>query len=211
MNRPVALEIHASVATNTGCVRTENQDAAVFSRPPGDRALDTHGVIAVVADGWAAARAAEVASALACEKIPANYFGSAEPIPAALRSALEAANAENLPGGAGRALLAWHGHNGGVARHRQRPGLAGLRGRQPLVPDAPRPDLPHVGRPLDGVRDGPPRLITREEARNHQDRNVLSRALGSRAQVEVSCWDEPFPIQARRPLPALLPTACMTW
>jgi protein phosphatase len=38
-------------------------------------------------------------------------------------------------------------------------------------------------------------LLTREEARNHQDRNVLSRALGSRPQVEVSCWDEPFPIQ----------------
>jgi serine/threonine protein phosphatase PrpC len=34
-----------------------------------------------------------------------------------------------------------------------------------------------------------------EEARNHQDRNVLSRALGSRPQVEISCWDEPFPIQ----------------
>jgi len=38
-------------------------------------------------------------------------------------------------------------------------------------------------------------LITVEEARNHQDRNVLSRALGSHPQVEVSCWDEPFPIQ----------------
>jgi len=38
-------------------------------------------------------------------------------------------------------------------------------------------------------------LLTAEEARNHADRNVLSRALGSRPQVEVSCWDEPFPIQ----------------
>jgi protein phosphatase len=39
-------------------------------------------------------------------------------------------------------------------------------------------------------------LLTAEEARNHADRNVLSRALGSRPQVEVSCWEEPFPIQA---------------
>ena len=39
-------------------------------------------------------------------------------------------------------------------------------------------------------------LLTPEEARNHADRNVLSRALGSHPQVEVSCWDEPFPIQA---------------
>jgi protein phosphatase len=38
-------------------------------------------------------------------------------------------------------------------------------------------------------------LLTPEEARNHQDRNVLSRALGSRPHVEVSCWDEPFPIE----------------
>ena len=38
-------------------------------------------------------------------------------------------------------------------------------------------------------------LLTPEQARNHQDRNVLSRVLGSRPQVEVSCWDEPFPIK----------------
>ena len=38
-------------------------------------------------------------------------------------------------------------------------------------------------------------LLTPEEARNHQDRNVLSRALGSHPQVDISCWEEPFPIQ----------------
>ena len=81
--RPVALEIHASVATNTGCVRTENQDAAVFSRPPGDRALATHGVIALVADGMGGCQGGEVASALACAKIPEHYFASADPIPTA--------------------------------------------------------------------------------------------------------------------------------
>jgi len=42
------------------------------------------------------------------------------------------------------------------------------------------------------VRDG---TISRDEAREHPDKNVISRALGSHAEVEVATWPRPFVIR----------------
>ena len=194
-NKPVLLEIHASVATNPGCVRAENQDAAVFSRPADDRSLVTHGVMALVADGMGGCNGGEVASALACEKIPKVYFASNGPAPAALRAALESVNAEiyqaaqaqpNLRGmgttAVAFAVTSSHGWLAYVGDSR----LYLIRRNQIY-----RMSEDH-SMVFEMVHRG---LITAEQARNHADRNVLSRALGSRPQVEVSCWEEPFPIQ----------------
>ena len=194
--KPAVLEIHASVATNPGCVRTENQDAAIFARPADDRALVTHGVIALVADGMGGCNGGEVASALACEKIPKVYFDSNGPAPAALRAALLAVNgdiyqtaqAEPSLRGMGTTAVAFaitssHGWLAYVGDSR----LYLIRQGQIY-----RMSEDH-SMVFEMVHKG---LLTPEEARNHADRNVLSRALGSRPQVEVSCWEEPFPIQA---------------
>lgn len=193
--KPVVLEIHASVATSPGCVRAENQDAAVFSRPADDRALATHGVIALVADGMGGCNGGEVASALACERIPRAYFASNGPAPAALRAALETANLEIFQAaqakpelrGMGTTAVAFaatttYGWLAYVGDSR----LYLIRGGQIY-----RMSEDH-SMVFEMVHKG---LLTAEEARNHEDRNVLSRALGSHSQVEVSCWDEPFPIQ----------------
>ena len=194
--KPGVLEIRASVATNPGIVRQDNQDAAIFSRPADDRALATHGVIALVADGMGGCKGGEVASALACKKIPKIYFESNGPAPAALRASLEAANAEIYQAaqvqpelrGMGTTAVAFaitssHGWLAYVGDSRlyliRRGQIYRMSEDHSMVFE-----MVHKG------------LITAEEARNHQDRNVLSRALGSHAQVEVSCWDEPFPIQA---------------
>jgi protein phosphatase len=191
----VALEIHASVATDAGCVRTGNQDAAIFSRPADDRALATHGVIALVADGMGGCKGGEVASAVACETIPKHYFASAGPIPAALRASLEAANAEIYQTAQSQADLRGMGTTAVAFA------ITGSQGWLAYVGDS-RLYLIRRGQiyrmsedhsmVFDMVHKG---LLTPEEARNHQDRNVLSRALGSRPHVEVSCWDEPFPIE----------------
>lgn len=194
--QPEVIEIHASVATNPGCVRADNQDAAVFSRPADNRALATHGVIALVADGMGGCQGGEVASALACEKIPRIYFASNGPAPAALRASLEAVNGEIYQAaqakpelrGMGTTALAFaitssHGWLAYVGDSRlyliRRGQIYRMSEDHSMVFE-----MVHKG------------LITAEEARNHAERNVLSRALGSRPQVEVSCWDEPFPIQA---------------
>ena len=193
--RPVVIEIRASVATNPGCVRAENQDAAIFARPADNRALATHGVMALVADGMGGCNGGEVASAMACDRIPKAYFASNGPAPAALRTALEAVNsdiyqtAQAQPDlrGMGTTAVAFaitssHGWLAYVGDSR----LYLIRRNQIY-----RMSEDH-SMVFEMVHKG---LLTAEEARNHADRNVLSRALGSRPQVEVSCWEEPFPIQ----------------
>jgi protein phosphatase len=39
-------------------------------------------------------------------------------------------------------------------------------------------------------------LITREEAHAHQDRNVILRALGTHAEVEVTLWEEALAVRS---------------
>jgi protein phosphatase len=157
--------------------------------------LAAHGVIAVVADGMGGCQGGAVASALACETIVKSYFAGADAIPAALRAAFEVANAEIYqaaqaePGlrGMGTTAVAlavsrgqgWLAYVGDSRLYLIRRGQIYRMSEDHSVVF----EMVHQG------------LITREEARNHQDRNVLSRALGSRPQVDVSCWNEPFPIQ----------------
>jgi serine/threonine protein phosphatase PrpC len=38
-------------------------------------------------------------------------------------------------------------------------------------------------------------LITLEAARHHPDKNIILRALGSQPEVEVSTWEQPFPVR----------------
>jgi protein phosphatase len=194
--KPQVIEIHASLATNPGCVRTENQDAAVFARPSDGRGLATHGVIALVADGMGGCNGGEVASALACDKIPKAYFSSNGPAPAALRASLEAVNTEIYQTAQAQPEL--HGMGTTAVAF----AVTSSHGWLAYVGDS-RLYLIRRGQiyrmsedhsmVFEMVHKG---LLTPEEARNHADRNVLSRALGSHPQVEVSCWEEPFPIQA---------------
>ena len=194
--KPQVLEIHASLATNPGCVRTGNQDAVIFARPADDRALVTHGVIALVADGMGGCNGGEVASALACEKIPKIYFASNGPAPAALRASLEAVNGEIYQTAQAQPSLRGMGTTAVAFAITSSHGWLAYVGDSRLYlirrGQIYRMSEDH-SMVFEMVHKG---LLTAEEARNHADRNVLSRALGSRPQVEVSCWEEPFPIQA---------------
>ena len=194
--KPEVLEIHASLATNAGCVRAGNQDAAIFTRPSDDRTLVTHGVIAVVADGMGGSNGGEVASALACERIPKVYFAMNGPAPAALRASLETVNREIYQASQAQPHLRGMGTTAVAFAITRSHGWLAYVGDSRLYlirrGQIYRMSEDH-SMVFEMVHKG---LLTTEEARNHADRNVLSRALGSRPQVEVSCWDEPFPIQA---------------
>ncbi|MFQ5753099.1 MAG: PP2C family protein-serine/threonine phosphatase, partial [bacterium] len=39
-------------------------------------------------------------------------------------------------------------------------------------------------------------IISKEEARNHEDRNVIQKALGTHKKLDLSTWNNPLPIQA---------------
>jgi len=46
--------------------------------------------------------------------------------------------------------------------------------------------------PMEMVKQG---MLTLAEARNHEERNVILRAMGTRPQLEVALWTTPFPLR----------------
>jgi protein phosphatase len=136
-----------------------------------------------------------VASGLACQKIPKTYFASNGPAPAALRASLEAVNAEIYQAAQAQPDLRGMGTTAVAFAITSSHGWLAYVGDSRLYlirrGQIYRMSEDH-SMVFEMVHKG---LLTAEEARNHADRNVLSRALGSRPQVEVSCWEEPFPVQ----------------
>jgi protein phosphatase len=39
-------------------------------------------------------------------------------------------------------------------------------------------------------------VMTIDEAGNHEDRNIILRALGTKPEVAVTVWEKPFPVRA---------------
>jgi len=190
------IGILASVRTDPGIVRAENEDAVIFSHSVDPIEAEKRGSIAVVADGMGGQEGGEIASEIAARIVTASYLASRDEPPAALRKAFESANAEIY------------------RRARREPHLQGMGAT--CVALALRPPCAWVAWVGDSrlylvrggqifqmtedhsvvnemVRNG---LLTPEEAFNHEDRNVVTRALGSGRKVEVAVWDEPYPVRA---------------
>ncbi|MGA3035607.1 MAG: PP2C family serine/threonine-protein phosphatase [Terracidiphilus sp.] len=170
--------------THMGKIRTNNEDSVSFVRPTDNDALQTHGLLALLADGMGGHEGGELASKLAVDEITRTYYDSNEPPPVALASAFRNANrvifraarANRKLKGMGttciavalcndRAWWAWIGDSR----------LYLLRGGQIY-----RMSEDHTV-VQDMMRRG---LLTREEAHNHRDRGVLERALGTRETAE---------------------------
>jgi protein phosphatase len=180
--------VETAALSDIGCERSENQDRV--------RVLNLHeggglSVAGMVADGmggeWGGGRAAE----LAIEAVVARLReeGGGAPLKT-LRRAFEAANdvilAESHAAPHGRGMgttltVAWLcggllycGHVGDSRLYRLRDGrIVQLSKDHSLIGDM--------------LRAG---LITEEEARHHPDRNVISRAVGKRTDMEPDVWCE---------------------
>lgn len=66
--------LKVAIRTDTGNVRTHNEDAAVFAYPDAAEVLDTRGALLVLADGMGGHNSGEVASNTAIERITAEYY-----------------------------------------------------------------------------------------------------------------------------------------
>jgi PPM family protein phosphatase len=189
------FEVAASVQTDVGRVREINEDSGRFSRPSDPATLSTKGVLLVVADGMGGHSAGEVASGMAVDLVPRLYYGSARPAPDALREAVEEANrriyaaslADASKNGMGTTCTslavvgdeAFAAHVGDSRLYMMREGKVYL-----LTED-------HSA-VMEMVKLG---LITPAEARTHEDKNVILRALGTSPEVEVSMLT-PFRVRA---------------
>jgi PPM family protein phosphatase len=187
-------EVAASVQTDTGCVREINEDCGRFVRPSDERVLKERGVLLVVADGMGGHSAGEVASGMAGELVPRLYFDSGGEPYAALRGAVEEANrrihtasledeSKRGMGTTCTALVLLEGQ--AFAAHVGDSRLYMLRGGKVYLLTEDHSAV------MEMVKLG---LITMEQARHHEDKNVILRALGTSPEVEVTML-EPFSVR----------------
>lgn len=187
------MVISGSVISDVGCVRTVNEDSARLI--DSGSGADVRGWLTVVADGMGGHSAGEVASQLAVETIANEFSWESEDHTAALLDAMREANrkvfatageSDQLAGMGTTCtavvLVDWHAHLAHVGDSR----LYLVRGGEIYCLTEDDSSV------MEMVRKG---IITREEARHHEDRNVILRALGTRPNLEPASWESPFPLR----------------
>jgi serine/threonine protein phosphatase PrpC len=191
---PRAFEIDASVQTDKGCVREINEDSGRMVRPSDPALLAAKGLLVVVADGMGGHSAGEVASQMAVEVVSRLYYETRAEPGAALRRAVEEANRQiheaaaedESKHGMGTTCTALALCGGqAYAAHVGDSRLYMLRAGQLYQLSEDHSAVNEM------VKLG---IITKEQARTHEDKNVILRALGTSPEVEVSVL-EPFAVR----------------
>jgi PPM family protein phosphatase len=196
--RPTRLAV--GIAQSSGIERTHNEDAVmvVHGSAGGKEDLQDFGVF-LVADGMGGHRSGEVASAISARTVAARLTETAlaaltegkdaysDPLQDLVRDALEEANqlvVERVPGGGTTLTVAvllgqqiTLGHVGDSRAYMVEPGNTRVLTRDHSLVKR----LEELGQ------------LTPEEAGTHPQRNVLYRAIGQGANLEVDVSSHPFP------------------
>jgi protein phosphatase len=179
------LEVSYNAVSNTGLVRTRNEDACGLFIPPDAQVLNRMGVLAVLADGMGGHECGDRASNLVLESVGRSYYEShgqnpGDALVQAVKAAHEAvmADASKIKRDMGStcSALLFHGndayavHVGDSRIYRWRSsGLEQLSSDDSMVAEM--------------VRRG---MLTAEQARRHPDRSVLLNAVGQSEELTVS-------------------------
>ena len=172
--------------THRGAVRQQNQDAFAIRNLPDRR------VIALVCDGMGGARAGNIASAMAVKLFTEEFLRTSGREEERMRKAAALANREVFQrslrdedcAGMGTTLVAALAGEGGAvilnegdsrAYHINREGIALVTRDHSLVADL--------------VERGE---LTREEARRHPNKNLITRALGADPDLMADCFRQPM-------------------
>ncbi len=191
-----AWDFVMALMTDPGCQRTVNQDRGRLTKKTGSSAESERALLAVVADGMGGHQGGEVASELALDVICREFQTDNGNPGAALAWSVEQANraiyslARQRPDLQGMGTtctaltllgdFAWVAHVGDSRLYLIRNGaIYQMTEDHSLV--------------MEMVRKG---TLSLEDARLHPERNVLSRALGTQQEVEVTGWEKPIPIQS---------------
>jgi PPM family protein phosphatase len=188
--------VSTGLITDCGRVRKVNEDCCRVIQPSDPEVLDGKGILIVVADGMGGCRAGEVASRIAVETIARVYYTSDRNPQMALAAAFHEANSEIYQFSRIRSELAGMGTTctalaiQGRVAHSAHVGDSRLY----LVRSSSIYQMTEdhsIVKEL--IKCG---ALTPDAARHHIDRNVILRALGSRANIEVATWDQPLPVRA---------------
>lgn len=199
MNRKLTIANHRleyALLSDVGLVRSMNQDAVVAAVAGSEEVWQQRGHVFVVADGMGAHAAGELASKLAVDTLPLSYQKHRwRPPPDALRKAVHDANARIYA----RATA-----------NEEFRGMGTTLSALVLVPQGAL--VAHVGDSrVYRLRDGTLQQltfdhslvwevceaegITEDEVPAYIPRNVITRSVGSRPEVEVD-MEGPFPLQS---------------
>jgi protein phosphatase len=181
------MKLRCSARTDVGLARDHNEDSYGIAE---GEVVDQFGELLVVCDGMGGHAAGEVASRIGVETILAAYYGdSTDERSIALRQAFERANTliydqgRGNMGTTGVAALLYHD-----ALHVANVGDS----RAYLVRDG---DIRQISRDHSFVNDQiDAGIITPEQARTSQHRNVITRALGHQPDVTVDMFRYPLQV-----------------
>ena len=184
------MNFEVATLSDTGRARPHNEDYVDYSVPQDPHLMDTKGGLYLVADGMGGHQAGEVASRQAIKLVIDQYYSdSTHDVGTSLVRAYKAANrmiydeAQSDPAkaGMGTTLVA-----------------AAIVGRTVYVASVGDSRAYLIGQNQiaqitedhswvqEQIRAG---LLTREQARSHPQRNVVTRALGSKPSVEVDLFE----------------------
>jgi serine/threonine protein phosphatase PrpC len=187
------VQVDAASMTDTGQVRQKNEDSFGCFEPGDTQIQESKGFLYIVADGMGGHKGGEVASRLAVETIHSRYYASGSDDPAAaLAEAVQEANQiifqksqsdESLAGMGTTctamaivAESAYFAHVGDSRAYLLRQGeLRQITQDHSLIAEM--------------LRSG---LISKEDARTHPQRNVITKSLGAQASVQVDTPSTPF-------------------
>ncbi len=182
------LEITYAQGTDVGMVRDHNEDWVTIE-DPSDTAMRRKGRLFIVADGMGGYQAGEVASRLAGETVRREYYADSSDDPTArLRNAVQAAN--RVVHGSAQSSTSHTGMGTTVvvtALIDDKAYIASVGDSRAYVVHQGvlsqiTQDHSFVG---EQIRAG---ILTKEQARVHPQRNVITRALGSQAAVQVDTF-----------------------
>ena len=199
-----AMQIVGAMRTDPGLTRELNEDTVVWVTPQDKTIADSHGSLALVADGMGGHAAGEIASALAADVIRRLYYDLDGPVPNVLSAAFAAANKAILEYGmdhpeckgmgttctvlAFRDRKAWLAHIGDSRAYLLRKGkLMQLSEDQTLVAKL--------------VSEG---TLTQEQADHSPMHNVILQALGTSNQMKPIIGVEGAAARSRRRIDVVL-------
>lgn len=189
------FEIIVSTGSDVGCTRKINEDRVQFFKSPDVEISQQKGLLAIVADGMGGHRAGEVASQLAVDEITKNYYQIDGHEMEALEESFRLANAAIYAASSSDQKLSGMGttctalvirdhrtycvHVGDCRLYRVRLGeIECLTEDHTLVQE--------------WVVTG---LISHEEARDHPNKNIITRSMGTDPDVEFDSFG-PNPMES---------------
>ena len=188
----VRLDLDICLQTDLGVVRTNNEDRCVYQRPSDPEVAAAKGILVIVADGMGGALAGEVASEMAIKIIPEAYYRSPKVPALALKEAVEFASAEIHRTAQSDPALRGMGTTC-VAMAILLPGVFVAYvgdSRIYLLRDNNFYQLTEDHTVVfEMVRKG---ILTRDQARHHEERNVLSLSMGGRPEITAAYWENPM-------------------